>query len=114
MTRDRSEVTAVVEDYGDALREGRTEEICTELFAAEYAQQAEPAGGCERFIKEGTPNAKDFELNVEAVTVDGDAASVRFTASGKVGGAQVPPGVTATARLVRHDDGWRIAALGGS
>lgn len=113
VARDEKAVTEVLEDYGAALKARRYDEACTELFAPEFAEKFESAGGCERFLSEGTPEVNELdELMVTDVTVDGDTASAQFTASGSVGGTQVPPGGTAKASLARQGTTWRITALG--
>lgn len=113
VVRDRREVTQVIEDYGTALKAGRTDKICTDLFAPDFVAKFEPIGGCERFLSEGTPKTEDVELSVEDVTIDGMSATADFSATGQAGGVQIPPGGTATATLAKDGERWRITGIGG-
>ncbi len=108
---DQRAVAKVLESYEAALRAGRSDRICGELFAKELAETVKSPGGCERFVSEATPRSEELDLTVENVTIDGTTATAEFTATGTVDGAQIPPGGTASAVLVKQEDSWRIIRL---
>ena len=75
-----AEVAGVVDDLGNAGRDGDGTVICDEIFTPEFAEFVESEAGqsCASEIQENVPEG-DYELEIETVEVDGDTATVGIT-----------------------------------
>ncbi len=67
----------------------------------------------ERRLRDAFQNvsSQEVEYRVDAISFDGDKASVRVTRTGRVSGQVVPP-VRQVLQLVRSNAGWVIAEIG--
>jgi hypothetical protein len=82
--------------------------LCERVLAPALIQTVEQIGlPCETALEKGFEDVREPRISVGAITVDGDAATaqVRSSAAGQEPSED-------TVRLVRVDDGWRIASLG--
>ena len=107
------QVRQVLADYDEALVAGRNDEICSRLFTPELVQSFEATGGCEATLGEA-PEAGDFELTVDDVTVEGMRATARISVSAPGparGGSEGPQEAQGTIQLVEEDGSWRISEI---
>lgn len=108
---DEDQVRDVVNSFVQAGKDRDPAEACS-LLASDQLQLVERAGGgadCERVLGGlfAKPDAAATDLQIEAVRVQGDRATVDVSV--KSGGS------TAQAEgilLVREGDGWKIASAG--
>ncbi|MDQ3677394.1 MAG: nuclear transport factor 2 family protein [Actinomycetota bacterium] len=104
---DEKEVRETVERFGKASREKDYQALCDELFSKAIVQQARSAGQpCEIALRIGLGERQNPTLEVRSVKIDGDEALAQVDS--KAAGERPSKD---TVRLVREDDGWRIADL---
>jgi len=99
------EVRGVVMAFGEASAKKDYQKLCDELLDRSLVDNPEQYGlPCEIAIKQGLEKVQAPRLTISAVTVKGDRASVRVNT-----GAKSQFDATATLKLRRVDDEWRIA-----
>jgi len=106
---DNEAVADTLDSYAEATRGKDYQKLCDELFASALVERIRSAGlPCEVAVRTGLEDRQNPSLTVQQVEVSGEQAlaRVRSTAAGEV------PSVD-TIRLVKEDDGWRIASLAG-
>lgn len=107
---DEDAVRAAVSGFGQATAERDYERLCEELFAPDLVEALEQIGlPCRVAMEQALGEVEDPRLVIGAITVDGDRATAEVRSSAK---GQAPS--RDTLRLVRIDEGWRIADLGGA
>jgi hypothetical protein len=100
-------VAEVVEKLQAAGETGDAAEICDEVLAKELRDQIQEAGStCEQEMEKAIKDADDFQLDVEAVTIDGD------TATAKVKGSDQGKERVRDFEFVREGSEWRATSLG--
>ena len=110
---DERRVTEVLTAYGAALEGGRTDEICTELFAPVLIEELEPMGGCEAALGQA-PEPDAFGLSVDDVTIEGTTATAEVTVTGSAdaGSGDGPAEVQGSVTLLKEGEVWRISQIG--
>ena len=75
-----AEVAAVVDDFANAGRDGDGAKVCDEVFSEELAKNVEEQAGqsCASEVEDNLPE-DDYELTIDTLQVDGDAATVGVT-----------------------------------
>ena len=97
---DEAAVAAVVDDFANAGRDGDGARICDEIFAAALTRNVEREAKqtCETEVEENLPEG-DYELEVDAVDVKGDAATANVTDQDDN---------RSVLHMVKSGDEWRI------
>ncbi len=101
------EVRATLDRYAQATREKDYQTLCDDLYASDLVQRIRSAGlPCEVALRTGLEDRQNPQLTVLGVEVSGDQAlaRARSTAVGEVASVD-------TIKLVKQDDGWRVASL---
>jgi hypothetical protein len=107
---DEQQVRQAITDFAHAAAHKDYAKICNQLFAPRLTERSERINlPCEAAIARTLDNVHDLEVTIGAVEVDGTKASaqVRSSAAGEKPSED-------TMQLVKLDDHWRIASLGGS
>src|SRR5918994_3874706 len=105
---DEAQIRGALEQFQRATAGKDYATLCERVLAPELIQTVEQIGlPCETALEKGFEDVREPRISVGAVSVDGDSATaqVRSSAAGQ------SPSEDAV-RLVRVDDGWRIASLG--
>lgn len=110
---DEQRVTEVLTAYGAALEGGRSDEICTELFAPVLVEELESMGGCEQVLGQA-PEPDAFGLSVDEVTVEGTTATAEVTVTGAAtaGSEGGPDEAQGSVTLLKEGETWRISEIG--
>ena len=97
----------VVEKLQSAGSKGDAKAVCDEVLAESLREQVQATGSnCEQEIDKALKDADDFDLEVQAVTVNGDQATARV--KGRVDGADR----VRELQFERESAGWRATSLG--
>ena len=98
-----AEVASLVDDFANAGRDGDGTEICEQIFATELSENIEQESGqsCESEVEENLPEG-DYELEIDSLEVDGDAATVGVTDQDDN---------SSVLHIQQIDDAWRIARV---
>lgn len=77
---EEAEVAGLVDDFAQAAREGDGAQICEQIFAKPLAQNVERESGqtCETEVETNLEEG-EYELEVDSLQVDGDAATAAVT-----------------------------------
>jgi hypothetical protein len=101
-------VAEQVEELQAASESRDGERACAEIFSSALrAAMRADGSSCAEQVDEAMKDADDSELDVRAVTVQGERATAEVTA--RVDGADR----RRTLELVREGNSWRIDSLGG-
>ena len=75
-----AEVAAVVDDFANAGRDGDGAKVCDEIFSEDLAKNVEEQAGqsCASEVEDNLPEG-DYELTIDTLQVEGDAATVGVT-----------------------------------
>ena len=99
------EVAKAIDDLGSAAKRKNEAKICGDLLTKEFAASLKSTGAdCETEISDALADSDDYDLTVKDVTVTGPTATAVVENNDK----------TATFRLQKVGQDWRIASLGGS
>jgi hypothetical protein len=105
---DERTVAAVVEKLESTARKGDEAKICTQLLTPSLLDTLSKQGtNCKTAVREALKDTDSFDLQVQAVTIRGDKATVKVT-SGSGSNKK-----TDTLELERVGNAWKIASLGG-
>jgi hypothetical protein len=103
---DERAVAQKVEDLEDAGKNGKPEDICSNILARTLVSQLDAAGtNCRTEMQKAIDDANDFDLEVRKVTVNGNQATAEVQ--------QGDDGPTETMEFTRENDDWRATALSG-
>ena len=74
------EVASVVDDFGNAGRDGDGDRVCDEIFTEELAGNVEEESGqsCASEVEDNLPE-DDYELTIDSLEVEDDTATVGVT-----------------------------------
>jgi hypothetical protein len=104
---EEKKVAEVVEKLQSAGEAGDAGTICEEVLARQLREQIQEAGAnCEQEIEKAIKDADDFELDVEDVTIQGNAATA------KVRGQDEGEERVRDFEFVREGADWRATKLG--
>jgi hypothetical protein len=99
------DVATAIDDLSSAASRKNEAKICDELLTKEFAQSLRSAGtDCETEVSDAIADSDDSDLTVKDVSVSGPTATALVENNDK----------TATLRLQKVGQDWRIAGLGGS
>jgi hypothetical protein len=99
------DVATAIDDFSSAAKRKNEAKICDELLTKEFAQSLRSTGtDCETEISDAIADSDDYDLTVKDVSVSGPTATAVVENNDK----------TATMRLQKVGQDWRIAGLGGS
>jgi ketosteroid isomerase-like protein len=104
---DQQAVVEAIAKFGDATATKDYATICNELFTEDSRKLG--GGDCEQFLKVANKDFKDFDIEIESVTIgeDGATATVKSTTTKDGVPAQVPY------NLKKSPQGqWQLAILG--
>jgi hypothetical protein len=75
-----AEVAALIDEFGEAGRNGDGERVCEEIFTEALATNVARESGqtCPAEVEENLPE-DDYELTVDSIEIDGTAATVHVT-----------------------------------
>ena len=75
-----AEVASLVDDFGNAGRDGDGEQVCGEIFTEELVSNIEDESGqsCASEVEDNLPEG-EYELTIDSLEVDGGAATVGVT-----------------------------------
>ena len=98
-----AEVANVVDDFANAGRDGDGTTICEDIFATQLADNIERESGqsCPTEVEDNLPE-DDYELEIDTLAVDGDAATVAVTDQDDN---------SSVLHIEKVDDAWRIASV---
>jgi hypothetical protein len=97
------DVATAIDDFSSAASRKNEAKICDELLTKELAQSLKSSGtDCATEISDALTDADDYDLTVKDVTVSGPTATAVVENNDK----------TATFRLQKVGQDWRIASLG--
>jgi len=100
-------VADVVEDLQSAGETGDAGKICTDIISRALADEIKAAGAsCEQELDKAIKDADDFDLTVEKVEVNGDAATAQV--KGRVGDKDE----VRTFEFERDGESWRATSFG--
>jgi predicted lipoprotein len=102
---EQGKVAQVVDDLAAAGSGHHPDRICADILSKEIVAELKTAGGdCESEMKAAIEDASDFDLTVQSVKVNGNAATaeVRQGKDGKV----------TTFSFVKENGAWRASQLG--
>jgi hypothetical protein len=102
-----AQVADVIEDLQTAAEENAPRRVCTQLLSRELAGRL--GDRCTSAIDQAFDEADTSQLRVEDVTIDGDEATVRVSATDAEGADN-----DEVIELVREDGAWRISAFGAA
>jgi hypothetical protein len=106
---DEEQVRQVVSDFGRATAAKDYQALCDRILARRLIEELGQIGlPCEVALEQGLGAVRDPRLTIGRIEVREDRATaeVRSSASGQAPSRDV-------LELVRVEDGWRIASLGG-
>jgi hypothetical protein len=99
------DVAQAIDDFGSTAKRKNEAKICDELLTKQFADSLKSAGtDCATEISDAIADADDYDLTVKDVSVSGPTATAVVENNDK----------TATFRLQKVGQDWRIASLGGS
>jgi hypothetical protein len=99
------DVAQAIDDLSSAASRKNEAKICDELLTKELAQSLKSTGtDCATEISDAIADSDDFDLTVKDVSVSGQTATAVVENNDQ----------TATFRLQKVGQDWRIASLGGS
>ena len=98
-----ADVAGLVDDFANAARDGDGDEICDEIFSSELADSIEKAAGqsCASEVEDNLEQ-DEYELEIDSLNVDGDAATANVTDQ---------KDRSSMLHIQKVDDEWRIAAV---
>ncbi len=98
-----AEVAGLVDDFANAGRDGDGTKICEDIFTSELASNIERESGqsCPSEVQDNLPEG-DYELEVDSLAVDGDAATAEVSDQDDN---------SSTLHIERVDDAWRVARV---
>jgi hypothetical protein len=97
------DVAQAIDDFSSAASRKNEAKICDELLTKELAQSLKSTGtDCATEISDALTDADDYDLTVKDVTVSGPTATAVVENNDR----------TATLRLQKVGQDWRIASLG--
>lgn len=98
-----AEVASVVDDFGNAGRDGDGDRVCGEIFTEELAGNVEEESGqsCASEVEDNLPE-DDYELTVDSLDVEDDTATVGVTDQDDN---------ESVLHLERADGDWRVARV---
>lgn len=102
---EQGKVAQVVDDLAAAGSGHHPDRICADILSKEIVAELKTAGGdCESEMKAAIEDASDFDLTVQSVKVNGNAATaeVRQGKDGKI----------TTFSFVKENGAWRANQLG--
>ena len=107
---DQRAVAQTVEDLQSAASKGDQKKICGQLLADSLVAQIRTSSkkSCDDAIQDAIRDVDAFELQVQKVTVNGDAATA--TVKSEAGKDHT----ASTLTFVREHAAWKIATLGTS
>jgi uncharacterized cupredoxin-like copper-binding protein len=104
---EEAKVAEVVEELQSAGETGDAGKICDDILARQLRDQIQEAGAtCEQELDKAIKDADDFELDVEAVTIQGNSATA------KVKGQDQGEERVRDFEFVREGEDWRATNLG--
>jgi hypothetical protein len=106
---DEEQIRTTLSEFQRATDDRDYGALCDRILAPKLIETVAQIGlDCEDALAKAFEDVRDPRLSVGAITVDGDGATaqVRSSAAGQAPSED-------TVELVRVDDGWRIASLGG-
>jgi hypothetical protein len=96
-------VAHAIDDFSSAASRKNEAKICDELLTKELAQSLRsPGTDCATEISDALADADDYDLTVKDISVSGPTATAVVENNDK----------TATLRLQKVSQDWRIASLG--
>jgi hypothetical protein len=99
------DVAKAIDDLSSAANRKNEAKICQDLLTKELAASLNSTGtDCETEISDALSDADDYDLTVKDVSVSGPTASAVVENNDK----------TATLRLQKVGQDWRISSFGGS
>src|SRR5829696_6594905 len=106
---DEERIRTTLTEFRRATADGDYAALCDRILAPKLVETVEQIGlTCEAALRKGFDDVQEPRISVGTITVTDDAA----TAQGRSSAAGQAPSED-TVALVRVDDGWRIASLGG-
>ena len=101
-----AEVAQVIDDLGNAGRDGDGTKICEDIFTADLVKSIERGAGqsCESEVDDNLEQ-DEYELEIDSLEVDGDSATV---------GTTDQKDRSALLRLQRIDGAWRVVSFSPS
>lgn len=98
-----AEVASLVDDYGNAGREGDGTQICEEIFADDLTSNIEEQAGqsCPSEVQDNLPE-DEFEVEVDSLEVNNKKATVAITDQDDN---------RSVLHIERIDAGWRITGV---
>ena len=106
---DEERIRTTLTEFQRATADGDYTALCDRILAPQLVETVEQIGlTCEAALRKGFEEVEEPRLSIGAITVTDDSATaqVRSSAEGEAPSED-------TVDLVRVDDGWRIASLGG-
>ncbi len=97
------DVATAIDDFSSAASRKNEAKICNELLTKEFAASLKSTGtDCETEISDALADSDDYDLTVKDISVSGTTATAVVENNDK----------TATLRLQKVGQDWRIAGLG--
>ena len=98
-----AEVASVVDDYGNAGRDGDGATICEEIFSDDLRSEIEKASeqSCPSEVEDNLPEG-EFEVEIDSLDVGEDTATVAFTDQDDN---------RSVFQIERGDAGWRVTGI---
>jgi hypothetical protein len=98
-----AEVATLVDEFGEAGRDGDGDKICEEIFTEELAGNVEEAAeqSCPSEVQENLPEG-DYEVTIDSLEVDGDTATVSVSDQDDN---------ESVLHVEKIDDDWRVARV---
>jgi hypothetical protein len=98
-----AEVASLVDDYGNAGREGDGTQICEEIFADDLTSNIEEQAGqsCPSEVQDNLPE-DEFEVEIDSLEVNNKKATVAITDQDDN---------RSVLHIERGDAGWRISGV---
>jgi len=106
---DEEQIRATLTEFQRATADGDYRALCERILAPELVETVKQIGlPCEVALEKGFEDVSEPRISVGTIGVQGDRATaqVRSSAAGQAPSED-------TVDLVRVDDTWRIASLGG-
>lgn len=98
-----AEVAGLVDDFANAGRDGDGTKVCEDIFTTELTDNIEQESGqsCPSEVEQNLPEG-EYELEVDSLEVDGDAATAGVTDQDDN---------SSILHIAKVDDVWRIARV---
>jgi hypothetical protein len=101
---DEKAVAQKIEDLETAGKRGKPDDICSDILAKTLVSELDAAGtDCASEMQKAIDDARDFDLEVRKVTVNGTKASAEVQ--------QGDDGPTETMEFAKQGGDWRATAL---